>query len=311
MAILTLINCPPRSRNYIAALIVLLKFLCRTLKCFALRPCVWAAKIKICALDCVTTLKKLIENTIAVSVPSWITRWTISIAGWSRFSPTATRMLLVSILTRSTRTIGRSLERFHVNFSFRQHSPSVFFTRTVALCLSISLLLGDASTVFAQPSPQSKTRTHSKKKSKKPKAVPCKADCGVSTSAPEITSPTLGDAAAQTELASLARGLHTAVPGSYEKLSSFATKNSSTVWGGRAALTLGYEDYTRNRLPQALNWFAKAKKAALLSEYVLYWSAQAKRGQKNMSAAFADLQTFRQEYPNSAMREQFLEAYRS
>jgi soluble lytic murein transglycosylase len=219
------------------------------------------------------------------------------------------RTLLVSILTRSTRTIARSLERFYVNFRFRQHSPSVFFTRTAALCLSISLLLGDASVALAQSAPQSKTRSHSKKKSKKPKTAPCKADCGVTTSAPEITSPTTGDAAAQTELTSLARGLHTAAPGAYEKLSSFATKNASTVWGPRAALALGYEDYTKNRLPQALNWFAKAKKDALLGEYVLYWSAQVKRGQKNMAGAFADLRTFQQEYPNSAMREQFLEAY--
>jgi soluble lytic murein transglycosylase len=221
----------------------------------------------------------------------------------------ATRTLLVSILTRSTRIIARSLERFYVNFRLRQHSLSAVFTRTAALCLSISLLLGDASAGFAQPSPQSKTRTHSKKKSKKPKPAPCKADCGVTTSAPEITSPLPGDAAAQTELASLARGLHTAAPGSYEKLSSFATKNASTVWGARAALALGYEDYTKNHLPQALNWFAKAKKDALLGEYVLYWSVQAKRGQKNMAAAFADLQSFQQEYPNSAMREQFLETY--
>src|ERR1700730_14118162 len=309
MAILTLINCPPRSRNYIAALIVLVKFLCRTLRCFALRPCVWAAKIKICALDCVTTLKKLIENTIAVSVPSWITRGTISIAGWSRYSPMATRMPSVSILTRSTRIIARSLERFRVNFRFHHHSSSGFSRRTAAFCLSISLLLGDASVAFAQSPPQSKTRTHSKKKSKKPKTVPCKSDCGVTTSAPEITSPTTGDAAAQTELTSLSRGLHTAAPGGYEKLSSFAAKNASTVWGARAALALGYEDYTKNQLPQALKWFAKAKKDALLNEYVLYWSAQAKRGQKNMAGAFADLRTFQQEYPNSAMREQFLEAY--
>src|SRR6202051_2626367 len=224
----------------------------------------------------VTTLKNLIENTIAVSAPSWIIRWTTSIAGWSKFSPTATRLLLVSILTRSTRIIARSLERFRVNLSLHRQSPSVFFTRTAALCLSISLLLGDASVAFAQAPPHNKTRTHSKKKSKKPKAAPCKADCGVTTSAPEITSPTTGGAAAQTELTALARD---------------------------------YEDYTRNHRPQALSWLAKAKKDALLSEYVLYWSAQAKRGQKNMAGAFADLQTFQQEYPNSAMREQFLEAY--
>jgi hypothetical protein len=147
-----------------------------------------------------------------------------------------------------------------VNFRFHHHSPLGFFTRTAALCLSISLLLGDPSAAFAQPSPQSKTRKHSKKKSKKSKTVPCKTDCGVTTSAPEITSPTPGDATAQTELASLARGLHTAAPGSYERLASFATKNTSTVWGARAALALGYEDYTKNHLPQALNWFARAKK---------------------------------------------------
>lgn len=221
----------------------------------------------------------------------------------------ATRTLLVNIPTRSTRIIAKSLERFRVNFLFHHHSPPMFFMRTAALCLSISLLFGDASFAFAQSPPQRKTRSHSKKKSKKPKTVPCKAGCGVTTSAPEITSPTPRDAAAQSELASLARGLHTAAPGAYEKLSSFAAKNASTVWGPRAALALGYEDYTKNRLPQALKWFAKAKKDALLGEYVLYWSAQAKRGQKNMTAAFADLQTFQQEYPNSAMREQFLEAY--
>jgi soluble lytic murein transglycosylase len=212
-----------------------------------------------------------------------------------------------SILTRFTRITARSPESFRVNFRFHQHLPSVFFTRTAALCLSISLLLGDASLSFANP-PQSKTR-QSKKKSKKPPAAPCKADCGVNTSAPEITSPTPGDAAAQTELASLARAMHTANPDAYDKLSAFAAKNAANVWGARAALALGYEDYTKNRLPQALSWFAKAKNDALLREYVLYWSAQTKRSQKNMAGAFADLQTFQQEYPNSAMREQFLEAY--
>ena len=97
--------------------------------------------------------------------------------------------------------------------------------------------------------------------------------------------------------------------GCVRKVVFFRYKKHLHGWGPRAALALGYEDYSKNRLPQALNWFAKAKKDTLLSEYVLYWSAQAKRGQKNMAGAFADLRTFQQEYPNSAMREQFLEAY--
>jgi soluble lytic murein transglycosylase len=179
-----------------------------------------------------------------------------------------------------------------------------------ALCLGGLLLLGHAGFSYAEP-PQSRSRIQSKKKkSKKPKATPCRTtDCKLSTSAPEITSPTIADATAQTELASLTRSLHTATPGAYDKLSAFAARNTANVWGARAALALGYEDYTKNRLPQSLSWFAKAKNDALLHEYVLFWTAQAKRSQKNLPGAFVDLQTFQQDYPGSAMREQFLEAY--
>jgi soluble lytic murein transglycosylase len=213
-----------------------------------------------------------------------------------------------NILTPFTPTSASSTARFPV-IRFRYPSPGGFFIRTIALCLSFLLLFGDASFLFAQP-PQARSRIQTKKKAKKPKAAPCRtADCTLASSAPVITSPTPGDAAAQTELASLARGLHTATPGAYDKLSAFAGKNAANVWGARAALALGYEDYTKNRLPQALTWFAKAKRDTLLQEYVLYWSAQAKRGQKNMAGAFADLQAFQERYPGSAMREQFLEAY--
>ncbi|MEQ1473006.1 MAG: tetratricopeptide repeat protein, partial [Candidatus Acidiferrum sp.] len=191
------------------------------------------------------------------------------------------------------------------------HLPFHFFTRTAAFCLSFVLIFGDASFLFAQPQPpQARSRIPAKKKSKKRKAAPCNtADCKLSTSAPEITSPTPGDSAAQTQLGSLARGLHTATPGAYDKLSAFAAKNAANVWGARAALALGYEDYTKNRLPQAVSWFTKANNDNLLREYVLFWTAQTRRSQKNLPGAFADMQTFQQDYPSSAMREQFLEAY--
>jgi soluble lytic murein transglycosylase len=218
----------------------------------------------------------------------------------------------VNIPTRSTPTSVKSQKRRFVNlWSPNRFLSLQFLPRTTALFLSVLFLLGDASFLLAQPQPpQARSRIPSKKKSKKRKAAPCNtADCKLSTSAPEITSPTSGDAAAQTQLASLARGLHTATPGAYDKLSGFVTKNAANVWGPRAALALGYEDYTKNRLPPALNWFAKAKNDTLLQEYVLFWTAQAKRSQKNLPGAFADLQTFQQEYPSSAMREQFLEAY--
>jgi outer membrane protein assembly factor BamD (BamD/ComL family) len=218
----------------------------------------------------------------------------------------------VNILTPSTPTSAKSRKSFDVNFLLRRrHLPFQFLTRTAALCLSAVLVFGDAGFLLAQPQPpQARQRIPAKKKSKKRKAAPCNtADCKLSTTAPEITSPTAGDAAAQTQLGSLARGLHTATPGAYDKLSAFATKNVANVWGARAALALGYEDYSKNRLPQAMNWFTKAKNDTLLREYVLFWTAQTRRSQKNLAGAFADLQTFQQDFPSSAMREQFLEAY--
>ncbi len=214
-------------------------------------------------------------------------------------------MLSVNIRTRFPPVIARSRKSFYVKFR-SPLSPGVFLMRMAAVCLGLLLLSGDAGMAFAAPQQATTHRRTSKKKSKKSKAAPCKGDCGVSTSAPEIAA---GDSATQAQLSSLARGLHTAVPGAYDKLSAYAARNSGNVGGARAALALGYEDYTKNRLPQALNWFAKAKSDTLLGEYVLYWTAQAKRSQKRMAEAYADLLTFQKEYPNSAMREQFLEAF--
>ena len=52
---------------------------------------------------------------------------------------------------------------------------------------------------------------------------------------------------------------------------------------------------------------AKSESDTVLREYVLYWTAQANRLGAT-AEALADLQTFQQEYPNTAMREQLLEA---
>jgi soluble lytic murein transglycosylase len=172
----------------------------------------------------------------------------------------------------------------------------------LALILAFTLVAGAPFDALAQ------TPHRKKKRTGKPKAAPCRTGCGPKTSAPEITSATPEDEAAQRELSSLARSLHNATPGAYEKLAAFAGKNASNVWGARAALALGYDDYNRNRGQQALTWFAKAKSDALLGDYVLYWNAQALRQLKRNGEAFTALQTIQREYPNTAMREQLLEA---
>jgi soluble lytic murein transglycosylase len=175
--------------------------------------------------------------------------------------------------------------------------------RVVALILSLALFGVAPLDALAQ------SARHKKKKSNKPKPVPCRTGCTPDTSAPEITSATAEDELAQRELSGLARALHNASPGGYEKLSAFAAKNAGNVWGARAALALGYDDYNKNHAQQALGWFIKAKGDTLLGDYVLYWTAQAQRLLKHNAEAFTSLEAVERDYPNTAMKEQFLEAF--
>jgi soluble lytic murein transglycosylase len=152
----------------------------------------------------------------------------------------------------------------------------------------------------------SQTR-HKRKKSNKPKPTPCRLGCMTDISAPDLASSSPDEEAIQRELSVLARALHNATPGAYEKLADFARKNSSNVWGARAALALGYDDYSKNHGPQALSWLTKAKSDDLLSEYVLFWTAQTQRLLRHNAEALANLETLQREHPASAMKEQILD----
>ena len=147
------------------------------------------------------------------------------------------------------------------------------------------------------------------RKSKKPKSPPCRTGCKAETSAPQVAADTPEDEAAQKELSEVARALHNGTPGAYEKLSAFAAKNSANVWGARAALALGYDDYVKNRSGQAVGWFLKAQNDTLLREYALYWTAQAQRALGRYADSYKVLQTIQRDYPNTAMRETLLEAF--
>ena len=168
--------------------------------------------------------------------------------------------------------------------------------------LIIGLSFGSASDAFAQSSKH-------QRKSKKPKSPPCQTGCKADTSAPQVAADTPEDEVAQRELSDLARAVHNATPGSHERLSAFAAKNTTNVWGTRAALALGYEEYSKNRAAQGLGWFIKAQNDTLLREYALYWTAQAQRALGRNADAYKVLQTIQHDYPNTAMREQLLEAF--
>jgi soluble lytic murein transglycosylase len=189
------------------------------------------------------------------------------------------------------------------SFAARIARPrAIYFSRALAILVSAAMLAVLPIDLPAQ------TVHSKKKKSSKPKPVPCRTGCTPSTSAPEITAATPEDEAAQRELSALARALHNATPGAYDKLSAFAGKNAGIVWGARAALALGYDDYNKNRSQQAIAWFTKAKSDTLLGDYVLFWTAQTQRVLKHNAEAFAALQAMQRDYPNTSIKEQFLEA---
>jgi len=172
----------------------------------------------------------------------------------------------------------------------------------VAFVLSAALFAGAPADLLAQS-------RRSKKRASKSKTAPCKDGCKTETTTPEIATATPEDSALQKELAELGRALRTGAPGTYDKLAAYAKKNSANVWGARAALALGYQDYSKNHAQQALVWLKQAQADTTLREYALYYSALSKRQLKRTADAYIDLQTMQQDYPGTAIKEQFLEAF--
>ncbi len=90
----------------------------------------------------------------------------------------------------------------------------------------------------------------------------------------------------------------------YSALSSLASRNAKNDTGARAALALGYYDLTRDKPDLALGWLRKAVGDKLLSEYVLYWQAQASLALGQKEAALEQLQSIVRDFPGSAITEQ-------
>ena len=181
-------------------------------------------------------------------------------------------------------------------------SRNVYASPVQALLLSVCLSLSGSLNLLAQSPTTPKKKPH-------PKSPACRTGCKPDTTAPALDSNTPEDSALQKELAGLARDLHQSVPGSYEKLAAFANKNSKSVWGERAALALGFDDYTKAQSPQALVWLQKAKGDPLLSEYTLYWTAQTERTLHKNNEAAQDLATLLRDHPNTAIKDFVLQAY--
>jgi len=94
----------------------------------------------------------------------------------------------------------------------------------------------------------------------------------------------------------------------YSRLKAFAALHSGEDLGARAALALGYYDYTQRRYAEAERWFARAENDSLLREYGVYWGAIAHRARGDNARALPQLEAFRRDFPESVMIEQAVEA---
>jgi len=116
-------------------------------------------------------------------------------------------------------------------------------------------------------------------------------------------------AAASQELEQLARALRASgAAADRDALATFAERHAADALGARAALALGYHEHGRKNFAQAQRWLARAGGDSTLREYVLYWSAQTDRALGEHPSAITKLQSFRRDFPESAIREQALGA---
>jgi soluble lytic murein transglycosylase len=130
------------------------------------------------------------------------------------------------------------------------------------------------------------------------------------TASPAAASPaSAASPTAAKQLETLSRDLKKKNPSSaYEKLSAFANQNSTNAYGARAALALGYHDYSKTNFGLAAKWLARAQSDPLLRDYALYWGAETNIALNKQGDAIALLQTLRSDFPDSVLTDQAIEA---
>ena len=94
----------------------------------------------------------------------------------------------------------------------------------------------------------------------------------------------------------------------YERLVEFAARQKGTAIGARAALALGYYDYSRAHFTEARSWFEKAAADPLLADYAMFWEAQNDRAAGAVDIALVELKRYRERYPDTAMSDSAVEA---
>ena len=175
------------------------------------------------------------------------------------------------------------------------------FRVALSAFLCASLLFPGGAFAAAGPVPLTQTtksatsssKASSKARAKKKPAPP----------RPPITTP-----GAEGQLEKLSHALHDQpTPEAYEQLSQFADKQANTALGARAALALGYYDSTRSHFPEARKWLLRAAADPVIGDYSLYLQGVNDRAAGASDVALAELKSYRQKYPNSAISDSAVE----
>src|SRR5262249_52402935 len=224
-------------------------------------------------------LKRPIKSTAGDFGPSWTIPWTTFITGWLRFWPMATRRPWANILIPLRSCGASSSETSRILPAGPLAVPHLLLKILAALGLLLAVL---------SPSLQAQSSRRAPVASRAP------------------ASPTT-----EQQLAQLARALREGASGAYVRLSEFASRHPKDEVGARAALALGYYDFTKDLYTQAQRWLdralARSPRQWLLREYALFWRAQAREAAGNHADALQDLDSLRREFPASVLTDQAVE----
>ena len=169
-----------------------------------------------------------------------------------------------------------------------------FFAQTALLSSALCFCVSNLS-IAAPRLPQEKTDQRASARKKKPSVTP--------------TKPPVASSLAEQQLERLARDLHEHPMGmAYERLVQFAGSEKGTAVGARAALALGYYDYSRAHFTEARSWLEQAAADPLLPDYAMFWKAQNDRAAGAVEIALAELKRYRERYPDTAMSDSAIEA---
>lgn len=138
--------------------------------------------------------------------------------------------------------------------------------------------------------------------------------CSICSARPNSTAKSTAKSAAapaftEKQLEKLSRALKEPNASlAYVKLGVIASRKSSGTLGLRAALALGYYDYTKGNYVQGAKWLARAEGEPLVADYALYWAAETDLASGHSAEALAELKRFRSEYPDSVMTDAALQS---